>query len=126
MIVELGHFALVLALAVALIQASLPMIGAQKRWSSWMAVGEPAATAQFLLIAVAFGALTYAFVTSDFSLRLVVNNSHTDKPMLYKVAGVWGNHEGSLLLWVLILSLFGACAAWFGGNLPPTLKARVL
>ncbi|MGB8812436.1 MAG: heme lyase CcmF/NrfE family subunit [Paracoccaceae bacterium] len=126
MIVELGHFALVLALAVAIIQTTLPLIGAHKRWTSWMAVAEPAATVQFMLIAVAFGALTYAFVTSDFSVRLVVLNSHTDKPMLYKVAGVWGNHEGSLLLWVLILALFGACAAWFGGNLPPTLKARVL
>ncbi len=91
-----------------------------------MAVGEPAATAQFLLVTVAFAALTYAFVTSDFSLRLVVLNSHTDKPMLYKVSGVWGNHEGSMLLWVVILALFGACAAWFGNNLPPSLRARVL
>ncbi|MEH7826520.1 heme lyase CcmF/NrfE family subunit [Gemmobacter denitrificans] len=126
MIVELGHFALVLALAVALLQSSLPMIGAWKRWNSWMAVAEPAAILQLALIALAFGALTYAFVTSDFSLRLVVLNSHTDKPMLYKVSGVWGNHEGSLLLWVLILALFGACAAWFGGNLPASLRARVL
>jgi cytochrome c-type biogenesis protein CcmF len=70
--------------------------------------------------------LTYAFVTSDFSLKLVVMNSHTDKPMLYKITGVWGNHEGSLLLWVLILALFGAAAAWFGQQLPPTLRARVL
>jgi cytochrome c-type biogenesis protein CcmF len=91
-----------------------------------MAVAEPAATTQFLLTAFSFAALTYAFVTSDFSLDLVVANSHTLKPMLYKITGVWGNHEGSLLLWVLILTLFGACAAWFGGNLPPTLKARVL
>ncbi len=126
MIVELGHFALVLALAVAVVQSTLPLVGAQKRWSGWMAVAEPAAVIQLLLIALAFGALTYAFVTSDFSLRLVVLNSHTDKPMLYKVSGVWGNHEGSLLLWVLILALFGACAAVFGGNLPPTLRARVL
>jgi cytochrome c-type biogenesis protein CcmF len=91
-----------------------------------MAVAEPAATAQFLLTALAFASLTYAFVTSDFSLRLVTLNSHTAKPMLYKVSGVWGNHEGSMLLWVLILTLFGATAAWFGGNLPPTMKARVL
>lgn len=91
-----------------------------------MAVAEPAATIQFLLVAASFGALTYAFVTSDFSLQLVVANSHTDKPMLYKISGVWGNHEGSMLLWVLILALFGAMAAWFGGNLPPTLRARVL
>jgi len=126
MIVELGHFALVLAFAVALIQATVPLIGAHKRWAGWMAVAEPAAITQVMLIGIAFAALTYAFVTSDFSVRLVVLNSHTDKPMLYKVAGVWGNHEGSLLLWVMILSVFGASAALFGGNLPPTLKARVL
>jgi cytochrome c-type biogenesis protein CcmF len=126
MIVELGHFALILAFAVALVQATVPIVGAHKGWRGWMAVGEPAATAQFLLVAVSFAALTYAFVTSDFSLRLVVLNSHTDKPMLYKISGVWGNHEGSMLLWVLILTLFGACAAWFGGNLPPSLRARVL
>ncbi|PTX48565.1 cytochrome c-type biogenesis protein CcmF [Gemmobacter caeni] len=126
MISELGHFALVLALAVAVVQAVVPLIGAQKRWSGWMAVADPAAVVQFVLIAVAFGALTWAFVTSDFSLRLVVLNSHTDKPMLYKVSGVWGNHEGSLLLWVLILAAYGSAAALFGGNLPATLKARVL
>jgi len=126
MIVELGHFALILAFAVAIVQAIIPLIGAQKGWRGWMAVAEPAATAQFLLTLAAFAALTYAFVYSDFSLRLVVLNSHTDKPMLYKISGVWGNHEGSMLLWVLILTLFGACAAWFGGNLPPALRARVL
>ncbi|MDO9526574.1 MAG: heme lyase CcmF/NrfE family subunit, partial [Gemmobacter sp.] len=102
------------------------LVGAAKGWPGWMAVAEPAATTQFLLVSFSFAALTYAFVTSDFSLRLVVENSHTLKPMLYKVSGVWGNHEGSLLLWVLILALFGACAAWFGGNLPPSLRARVL
>ncbi|MGB3553078.1 MAG: heme lyase CcmF/NrfE family subunit [Jannaschia sp.] len=107
-------------------QTILPLVGAHYRWSGWMAVASPAATVQVLLVGFAFAALTYAFVTSDFSLRLVVLNSHTDKPMLYKVTGVWGNHEGSLLLWVLILALFGAAAAWFGGQLPATLKARVL
>ncbi len=126
MIVELGHFALILALAIALVQTIVPLIGAHKGWQSWMAVAEPAATAQFLLISFSFAALTYAFVTSDFSVALVVNNSHTLKPMIYKVSGVWGNHEGSLLLWVLTLALFGASAAWFGGNLPPALRARVL
>ncbi len=126
MIVELGHFALILAFAVAIVQAVVPMVGAHKGWRGWMAVAEPAATAQFLLTLAAFAALTYAFVVSDFSLRLVVLNSHTDKPMLYKISGVWGNHEGSMLLWILILTLFGACAAWFGGGLPPTLRARVL
>ena len=126
MIVELGHFALILALAVALIQATVPLIGAERRNAAWMAVAGPAAVAQLALVAFAFAALTWAFVSSDFSLLLVVSNSHTLKPMLYKISGVWGNHEGSLLLWVLILSLYGACADWFGGNLPPRLKARVL
>ncbi|SMX42598.1 heme lyase CcmF/NrfE family subunit [Actibacterium lipolyticum] len=126
MITELGHFALVLAFAVAIVQTVVPLIGAHKGWGGWMAVAEPAATAQFTLTLASFGALTYAFVTSDFSLALVVNNSHTAKPLIYKISGVWGNHEGSMLLWVLILTLFGALAAWFGGNLPPTLRARVL
>ena len=126
MIVELGHFALVLALAVALVQTVLPMWGAHRGNMALMAVGDTAAGVQFLLLLTAFGALTYAFVMSDFSLALVVNNSHTDKPLIYKISGVWGNHEGSLLLWTAILALFGACAAWFGGNLPVTLRARVL
>jgi cytochrome c-type biogenesis protein CcmF len=126
MLVELGHFALILAACVAIVQMIVPLVGAQKRWPGWMAVAEPAATAQFILVAASFAALTYAFVVSDFSLRLVAANSHSAKPMLYKVTGVWGNHEGSLLLWVLILALFGASAAWFGGNLRPTLRARVL
>ncbi|MDO6585480.1 heme lyase CcmF/NrfE family subunit [Salipiger sp. 1_MG-2023] len=126
MINELGHFALILAALIACVQAVVPMIGASKRWPGWMAVAEPAATAQFLLTAISFAALMHAFIVSDFSLKLVVENSHSAKPLIYKISGVWGNHEGSMLLWVLILSLFGAMAAWFGGNLPPTLRARVL
>ncbi|MDX2483320.1 MAG: heme lyase CcmF/NrfE family subunit [Pseudodonghicola sp.] len=126
MITELGHFALVLAFMAAIVQMVVPMVGAQKRWSSWMAVAEPAATLQLLMTGFAFAALMHAFVTSDFSLRVVTMNSHSAKPMLYKISGLWGNHEGSMLLWVLIVSLFGAMAAWFGGNLPPTLRARVL
>ncbi|MFN3823558.1 MAG: heme lyase CcmF/NrfE family subunit [Pseudorhodobacter sp.] len=126
MIVELGHFALILALCVAVVQTIVPLVGAHRRWTGWMAVGEPAAVVQVILIGFSFAALTYAFVVSDFSLRLVVANSHTMKPMIYKISGVWGNHEGSLLLWALILALFGACVAFFGGNLPPTLRARVI
>ncbi len=126
MITELGHFALILAACTAVVQAIVPLVGAYKRWPGWMAVAEPAANIQFLLTAFSFVALTYAFVVSDFSLKLVTQNSHSLKPMLYKISGVWGNHEGSMHLWVLILTLFGACAAWFGGNLPPTLRARVL
>ena len=126
MITELGHFALILAFLVAIVQALVPLVGAHKGWRSWMAVAEPAASAQFMLTAFAFGALMYAFIVSDFSLSLVVLNSHSDKPLLYKISGTWGNHEGSMLLWVLIVSLFGAMAAWFGTNLPPSLRARVL
>jgi cytochrome c-type biogenesis protein CcmF len=126
MITELGHFALILAFGVAIFQTVVPLIGAYKRWPGWMAAAEPAAGAQFALTALAFGTLMWAFITSDFSLRLVVLNSHSMKPMLYKISGTWGNHEGSMLLWVLIVSLFGAMAAWFGGNLPQSLRARVL
>lgn len=126
MITEFGHFALILAFLVAILQTVVPLVGAHKRWPAWMAVAEPAANVQFLLTAAAFAALMWAFVTSDFSLQLVVLNSHSAKPMLYKISGTWGNHEGSMLLWVLIVTLFGAMAAWFGGNLPPTLRARVL
>ncbi|MGI9391517.1 MAG: heme lyase CcmF/NrfE family subunit [Boseongicola sp.] len=126
MFVELGHFALILALMVAVIQMALPLMGASKMWRGWMAVAEPAAMIQFALLGFSFAALTYAFVVSDFSVALVTANSHTAKPMLYKVTGVWGNHEGSMLLWCLILAFFGALAAWFGGNLPDRLRARVL
>jgi cytochrome c-type biogenesis protein CcmF len=126
MIVELGHFALVLALAVALAQTALPAWGAHTRDGRLMQVAEPAALAQFGLIALAFLALTYAYVTSDFSVENVWANSHSDKPLLYKISGVWGNHEGSMLLWVLILALFGAAVAFYGGNLPATLRANVL
>ena len=126
MITELGHFALILAFLIAIVQMVVPLIGAHKRWPGWMAVAEPAAQAQFLFTAFSFGALTWAFVTSDFSLKLVVENSHSAKPMLYKISGTWGNHEGSMLLWVLIVTLFGALASVFGEGLPPTLRARVL
>ena len=126
MIAEFGHFALILAFAVSLYQAVVPMVGASRNWPGWMESARPAAMAQFLLTGLSFAALTAAFVTSDFSVKLVYENSHTAKPMLYKISGVWGNHEGSMLLWVLILSLFGAAAAVFGDNLPPRLRARVL
>ena len=126
MIIELGHFALILAALVGVVQMVVPLIGAHKGWRGWMGLADPAATVQFLLVGFSFAALMYAFVVSDFSLRLVVANSHSDKPMLYKISGVWGNHEGSMLLWLLILVLFGACASWFGSNLPASLRARVL
>jgi cytochrome c-type biogenesis protein CcmF len=126
MTVELGHFATLLALFVAILQAVVPLIGAERNQANWMATCVPMAIVQFLLVGFAFAMLTIAFVTSDFSVRLVAANSHSLKPMLYKVAGVWGNHEGSMLLWILILSFYGALVALFGHNLPDRLKARVL
>jgi len=126
MINEIGHFTLLLAFCVALLQATVPLIGAHKGRIDLMAISESAANLQFALLLASFGALTHAFMTSDFSVKLVVLNSHSLKPMLYKITGVWGNHEGSMLLWVLILSLFGASASWFGANLPILLKTRVL
>ena len=126
MIVEFGHFALILALLVATVQLVVPAFGASLRDERMMRVAEPAAVSQVFLIAIAFFALMYAYVTSDFSVANVAANSHSTKPLIYKMSGVWGNHEGSMLLWVLILALFGAAVAVFGNNLPPTLKARVL
>jgi cytochrome c-type biogenesis protein CcmF len=126
MIVETGHFALILALFVALVQSVVPVLGAARRNPGWMDVGRSAAITQFLLIAVAMSALIHAYVVSDFSVINVFENSHSAKPLLYKVSGVWGNHEGSMLLWVFMLGLCGASVALFGGNLPPALRARVL
>ena len=126
MIPEIGHFALILALLVALVQGTVPMIGAARGDGAWMALARPASLAQLACVGIAFAALMYSFVVSDFSVALVAENSHSAKPMLYKVTGLWGNHEGSLLLWVLILALFGAAVALFGRNLPAPLKARVL
>jgi len=126
MITEVGHFFLALAFSVAILQSILPLIGAQTNHYGLMAFARIAAVAQFLLLLGSFFALMHAFIMSDFTLRLVVLNSHSLKPMLYKISGTWGNHEGSMLLWVLILSLFGACAAIFGQNLTHSFRARAL
>ena len=126
MIAETGHYALILALAVAIVQTVLPLWGTRTRDPQLTAIAVPAAQLQFLLIAVSFAALMTAYVTSDFSLENVWANSHSAKPLIYKIAGVWGNHEGSMVLWVLILALFGAAVATFGSNLPDELQANVL
>ena len=126
MIIELGHFALILALLVAGVQMVVPFWGARVRDGRLMAVAEPAAICQLLLILTAFLSLMHAYVTSDFSVANVFENSHSTKPLIYKIAGVWGNHEGSMVLWVLILAIFGAAVALFGTNLPATLRANVL
>src|ERR1700687_5634915 len=126
MITEIGHFSLVLALCVAVLQASLPLYGAARGEAALIAWARPAALAQFLFVAIAFFALMHAYAVSDFSLANVAANSNSVKPLLYKLTGVWGNHEGSMLLWVFILALFGAAVALFSHNLPPQLRARVL
>ncbi len=126
MIIEFGHFALILALLVAAFQTVVPAIGARTNDARLMQVAEPAAVSQLFLLLIAFVALMHAYITSDFSVANVATNSHSTKPLIYKISGVWGNHEGSMLLWVMILALFGAAVALFGNNLPPTLKANVL
>ena len=126
MIIETGHFALCLALIVALLQAGLPLWGASRDHVGAMRFADAAAQVQFLLVAIAFAALTWAYVTSDFSVRNVALNSHESKPLIYRVTGVWANHEGSMLLWVLVLSLFGAAVATLGRTIPLAMRARVL
>src|SRR5688572_31079902 len=111
MIAELGHFALALALPLALLQGTVPLIGAHRSIASWMALAPAAALASLGLIGFSFAALMHAFIVSDFSVVGVFEYSHTLKPLLYKITGVWGNHEGSMLLWVTILAVFGASVA---------------
>ena len=126
MIPEIGHFALVLALLVGIAQASVPLIGARRNDPRLMGVAESTALAQFGFVAAAFAALTACYVRSDFSVLTVFENSHSAMPLIYKFTSVWGNHEGSMLLWVLILTLFGALVAAFGRNMPESFKATVL
>lgn len=126
MTAELGHYALILAMFIAMVQATLPLIGAQRNMPIWIGLANPASYIQLILTTFAFGCLIHVYLISDFTVVNVVQNSHTDKPILYKIAGAWGNHEGSLLLWVFILALYGAAVAFFGRNLPPAFKARVL
>ena len=126
MIPELGHYALILALALGLIQSVAPVIGSVYRDGALMRLANSTALMQFVFVAASFLALVICYVTSDFSVATVYENSHSMMPLVYKISSVWGNHEGSMLLWVLILSLFGALVAVFGVNLPSTLKALVL
>jgi cytochrome c-type biogenesis protein CcmF len=126
MIPETGHYALVLALVLAILQTALPIWGARTNDAALMRTGPMLAVAGFGFVSLAFAALVTAYVQSDFSVLNVVENSHSMKPMLFKITGTWGNHEGSMLLWVLVLTLFGAFVAIFGSNLPARLKANVL
>ena len=126
MIAELGQFALALALIVAVAQSIVPLVGAARGDAALTAFARPAAYVQLAAVAAAFIALTHAYVTSDFSVVSVARNTHTSMPFLYRLTGVWGNHEGSMLLWILILAIMSAAVASFGANLPDGLRARVL
>ena len=126
MIAEIGHFALVLAFTLALVQSFVPMVGALHNDERAMALAAPVSHAMLGLVALAFLSLTWVYLVSDFSVVNVWQNSHSAKPLIYKINVVWGNHEGSMILWVLILVLFGALVALFGDNLPRDLRATVL
>ena len=126
MLPELGQVLLVCALLAALLQAVLPLWGAQRGRGAWMAVAVPAAFAQLVLVAGAFAVLTIAFVQQDFSVRYVAENSNTLLPLAYRYSAVWGAHEGSLLMWVLVLALWGGAVAMWSKRLPDTVRARVL
>ena len=126
MTVEIGHFALILAFSLTVCQSILPFLGARLGDVKLMMVDRPVAIAVFFMTLLSFGALTTSYIQSDFSVSNVWENSHSLKPMIFKVTGVWGNHEGSMLLWALILTFFGALVAWFSDNLPATLRANVL
>ena len=126
MIPELGHFALILALGLALIQASVPLTGSFANNAAWMNTARPLAWGQFTFTAIAFACLLQAFLTDDFSVAYVATNSNTLMPTIYKVSAVWGAHEGSLLLWAMFLAAWGATVASFSSNLPRPVVARVL
>ena len=126
MIPELGHFALAMALAFCIAQTALPLWGAQRRDARLMAAAVPLANAAMLSVLVAFICLATSYAVNDTSVVNVVQNSHSAKPMIYKITGTWGNHEGSMVLWVLVLTLCGAAVAGFGRDLPSVLQARVL
>jgi cytochrome c-type biogenesis protein CcmF len=126
MIPEIGHFALILALAIALIQAIIPGMGLLLRRADWMAVAKPAALLQFALVLTAYGILTYSFIVHDFSVLYAANTSNSELPLIYRISGVWGAHEGSLLLWVLILSAWTAILAMYSKHYPDDMAAGVI
>ena len=126
MIPEIGQLALALALTLALAQASLGLAGAARGDGVWMAAVRPAAQGQFVFVAIAFGCLTYAFVANDFTVAYVASNSNSSLPVAYRVTGVWGGHEGSILLWTLILCVWTLGVTFFSRHLPDDMVARVL
>ena len=123
---ELGHFAMIIALALALVQGVVPLVGSLRGWSNWTAVGRPAAAGQFFFLSLAFAVLAYGFLTNDFTIKYVASHSNTALPDMYKFSAVWGGHEGSLLLWALTLSGWAVAVAAFSKPLPNVMSARVL
>ena len=123
---EIGQFALVVALSLAVIQATLAMIGATRGNRSWMAAGISAGRAQFIFLAIAFACLAYSFIANDFSVLNVASNSNSQLPVHYRFAATWGSHEGSLLLWTLILGLWTVAVTLFNRHLPQEMLARVV
>jgi cytochrome c-type biogenesis protein CcmF len=126
MVPEIGQFALIMALLLALTQATLPLIGAARGNRSWIAVAAPAGQAQFIFVAIAFCCLGYSFITNDFSVLNVATNSNSQLPLHYRLAATWGSHEGSLLLWTLMLGLWTVAVSLFSRHLPDDMVARVL
>lgn len=126
MIAEIGHFCLIAALFTAIAQCMIPLYGAANNKSDFMSFGDYAARVQFYLLIACFTALTYSFLSSDFSVKLAASHSHSLKPLIYKISGVWGNHEGSILLWMVMLGLYGFLFSVFSKRLPPVLRARTL
>ena len=126
MIPELGHFALILAFTLALVQGILPLIGAATNQTNLMAVARPAAQGQFVFAAIAFACLAYSFITNDFSVLNVATNSNSRLPTAYRFAATWGSHEGSILLWIFILSTWTVAVTLFSRHLPQVMVARVL
>jgi cytochrome c-type biogenesis protein CcmF len=126
MIAEIGHFALIMALILALIQGVIPLIGAHRRQPAWVAVAQPAALGQALFVIISFGCLVWLFVHNDFSVDYVARQSNTELPIQYRISAVWGGHEGSLLLWSLLLSLWTAAVSLFSRGMPAVMRARVL
>src|SRR5260221_14490149 len=123
---ELGVFSLILAFVLSLSQAFFGLTGAWRGKAVWMAVARPAVTGQFVFVIMAFACLVYSFVNNDFSVMYVARNSNSQLPLFYKVAALWGAHEGSLLLWILILSIWSVAVAAFSRQLPLTFSSRVL
>ncbi len=126
MIPEIGHFALILALCIAIVQTVFPIAGAQLGYARWVAIARPAAYAQLFFMIISYAALTMVFINHDFSVLYAATNSNTQLPMLYLISGVWGAHEGSLLLWALILSIWTAAVAFFSRSVPRVMLARVI